>query len=101
MHTRGPWKSNQNCITSSDGRGVAILEPNPSADFWDYDTPPVNDGDEMMANAALISAAPELLAVCKLVLARAYETTGAGEMAVIKSQILDKIRAAIAKATGK
>lgn len=63
-HTPGPWQSDGNGVLTADGKyGIAILEPDQS--FWGCTAKAIEDGETMMANAALIAAAPCLLAALK------------------------------------
>lgn len=89
-HTPGPWEAD-----GSKGRGQitirrAVDKCQPIADMW-------LNGDDPVANARLIAAAPHMLKVLKGVL-RAYDMPGwmdhiASEMA--------SVREAIELATGK
>lgn len=97
-HTPGPWHfdrdldpENEPVIWSSDGFNVATVE-----------TGAARDEDQIVANAHLIAAAPELLAVCREAL-KTYEgvqffiaRTGVDTTEVDKR--VTQMRAAIAKA---
>lgn len=79
-HTRGPWRVDDNgdgtsCITA--GRGCDVADTRSSVDE--------------PANASLISAAPDLLAACKAILALPPKDRGSIEVEL-------DLEAAIAKA---
>jgi hypothetical protein len=66
-HTSGDWKFDCNCVVTADGaKGIAILEQIGS--FWEGESQPVMDGDEMEANGRLIASSPDLLNACRLAL---------------------------------
>lgn len=67
--TPGPWKYDEgNSITAEFGDvGICILEP--IEKFWCGDVNRHPEGEEYEANARLIAAAPELLAVLEEVIA--------------------------------
>ncbi len=102
-HTPGPWAQNEDRVESANEHG------------W------INDGwivagcagPDAYANARLIAAAPEMLealreAECALSLMHSYghceadSYTGARDVAQVRAgDALDKVSAAIAKATGE
>jgi hypothetical protein len=98
-HTPGPWVIGGSLI--SNGRTPVALvlhngNGNPSkASDYDRDAPRWVDGAD--ANAALIAAAPELLAALRHLLEDAV-ALNMGESD--RSGVLAEARAAIAKATG-
>lgn len=103
-HTPGPWalceqdgtirspvwgKSDQ----MADYLGVIVCDLSPALGAW----PSMgrrHAEPETRANAALIAAAPDLLAACKAVLAGDPEGRG------LRDQVLEQVVAAIAKAEG-
>ena len=112
-HTPGPWKVSDKMMTDEmvcrhdtigawvhscrhiEGAGklLAAAQSNePIGTGYNGGHPQVASRDEMLANARLIAAAPELLDALRLVLAHDWPLTGAEWTA---------IRAAIAKAEGE
>ncbi len=89
-HTGGEWKAD-----IEDTQGVWLVEA--TGDLNGEMTIANCHGPDREANARLISAAPDLLATCKLALTRLDEL---GEMLGAKNGIRDDLTAAIAKATG-
>ena len=93
-HTPGPWESGNGTtsIYGSDGKEVARR-------IWHGP----QDDERSLANARLIAAAPELLALLNRIVSESvrveYEEDGpaCAEMAY---SLIDEVRAAIAKATG-
>lgn len=111
-HTPGPWEM----ISGTDEHGcnsiVEILSPyEPDAQFqvaltngpWDMDG---NASEECIANARLIAAAPDMLAIIKEILHAEIIYTGAIEESIAAcgldsvAPLKAKIEAAIAKAEG-
>lgn len=84
-HTPGPWKVSP---TSHHAHDYRIDGPDGLMDF---------DADEARANARLISAAPDLLAVCQRML-REIEFGGTNATAI--RCMIEDAKAAIAKAEG-
>jgi len=89
MHTPGPWRAG----IPSDGLHVTLVEtpdgkPVARADFG---------RDECSANARLMAAAPELLALCKRALAIETSVTQ-GQERELREGFANDLRAAIAKA---
>lgn len=103
-HTPGPWKVHDRrpiraCIHVSDQRGydIASCYTAPS-DNSDPDAEGIYRNDpERMANASLIAAAPDLLAVVR----ELEESAGYWSEYDVPLGIVDRIRAAIAKAEGR
>lgn len=100
QHTPGPWRAEIHrdgaCIKGDEGFGATIANVGP-----DYIN--LNDEEELsaegMANACLITAAPELLAACEGVLDRL--TDGRREIdASTMAEWADELAAAIAKVRG-
>lgn len=84
-HTAGPWVRNMNLIQSADGDNIAEILPTDSR-------------GQANANAALIAAAPDVLAALQL---------AADELQLVSDEqegrfggTMDKLLAAIEKATG-
>jgi hypothetical protein len=93
-HTPGPWKFNKQKVgwrAISDARGYSLM--------GDEEYYPWVPSDE--ADWHLIAAAPELLAACIGALAE-IEAAGQAEGVIFGEDpaICEKLRAAIAKATG-
>lgn len=80
-HTPGPWRAEKGCR-----RGLAYVMSGDVAICRCY------EGDDLMANAGLIAAAPDLLAACKQAVLD-VEERGA-------SSLMQMLKAAIAKAEG-
>jgi hypothetical protein len=91
-HTQGIWKGRES-ITDARGRLIAVVH------YSAFDSKNGISLEEGYANAALICAAPEMLAALKLVYARstAYRTEDAVQLT---QETLDAITKAIAKAEG-
>jgi len=91
-HTPGPWKfvPDFKCANGDQVCGVKS-EKTHGAVAW----PSGNDGVEEIANAHLISAAPQLLEVCEFVLKHAFERKWPGDEAAF-----NMLHAAIKKANG-
>jgi hypothetical protein len=62
-HTPGPWVNNDGLVYGVESR--ERFAPYPSLDIFDAGEWPGELRDEAMANAALIAAAPDLLAALK------------------------------------
>ena len=97
-HTPGPWYHEADSHTGAVKTGGKQLI---ASDFGD--DPECNEDDRQIANARLIAAAPDLLAVCKAV---AESSNGAGKIDTISflmnlRDLATAARAAIAKATGR
>ena len=82
-HTPGPWTANEE-FDDGESLGIAITAGRLGQVVRVFDV-----GQEGFANAALIAAAPELLAALEHVLGRA----------TMPGFLRDKVKAAIAKAT--
>ncbi len=88
IHTPGPWKAREphpvNHMAAIDAVGpvAAVIAS-------------VLDADVYVGNAALIAAAPDLLAACERALADASEPDG-----VVHVKVLEAMQSAIAKAKG-
>ena len=100
-HTPGPWHVTLQ-DTGEDGIHIWVDQSNPKenviADInWRGETADGEPGEEDLANASLIAAAPDLLAACEGVLARIGAT---GDYVGQDGQFAKEIRAAIAKAKG-
>jgi hypothetical protein len=85
-HTKGPWKlrtaANGDCGISAEGTGVFVEA------FAEIRHSGENAREEALANARLISAAPDLLAALK-------------HSIIEPSEWVEEARAAIAKAEGR
>lgn len=95
-HTPGPWVAEPE--QASDGRGIAICAPHNGwivATITPEDGRPADVIDE--ANAALISAAPDLLAALEAMLVSVYRNAPM----LSHTMEYDAARAAIAKARGQ
>jgi hypothetical protein len=87
----GAWLHSRRCIEGA-GKLLAAAESNePIETGYNGGHPQVESRDEMLANARLIAAAPELLDALRLVLAHDGALTGAD---------WETIRAAVDKAEG-
>lgn len=99
--TPGPWQNDPHIGATFGPNGLPIMTAGGGC--------PGPEGDEGRANARLISAAPELLAACQLMLpllehAEKCERSaddGFGSRLRKLRRNLDQVRAAIAKALGK
>jgi hypothetical protein len=94
QHTPGPWLAGQT-ITAAD----------PDRAPGSYERITIASRVNNMANARLISAAPELLAACRMALDSIPESVAcfnaANEAEATRPTVLESyLRAAIAKATG-
>jgi hypothetical protein len=103
-HTPGPWKASITAERLGEKRTFIYSETKEKQDRSEYRPAPLVtilevcvDKDEHEANAALIAAAPELLAAVEIGLNAIENEYPAGEMEKLKGIL----RAAIAKATGK
>ncbi len=100
-HTPGPWVS---AVLCSNSGWVDIRGKNRVGNYIAYATPKCNGspderGDvETIANARLISAAPDLLEACSAWIA--YMDDPAGGSFDDEAKLHEAMRAAIAKATG-
>ena len=97
-HTPGPWK----VVNDWNGRPVKIIAPHADphkpggiVDITRDRAISLPSSEEGSANARLISAAPDLLDVCKEALQREEDT---GESCGSRD-FIERLRAAIAKAT--
>lgn len=96
-HTTGPWKCDG---TTVNGRGEVKDKTGSRVSFDIYDaTDWPGDEDEGLANAHLISAAPEMLEMLEMLLDRNLVTTVA-EIS-LPSRFLDRCREVVAKAKGE
>ncbi len=90
-HTPGPWTFKRDCENACDIRAPGEqYVGNVMSDDPEELNPEIPE-DEMVANAALIAAAPDLLAACESVLAADGDEWETGKRV---------LRAAIEKATG-
>ena len=108
-HTPGPWKYETSKFPGSRlvfapytgplERTVHFVACNVAAR---HHLPSRHQEAEAEANARLIAAAPELLAACKAVIKEAYVSENHGEppTAEMSADVLEVLRAAIAKAEG-
>lgn len=97
-HTPGPWHVNHNIsvhIDSEDGRFVAAVSADEDGNKPEDGYIPYAEGE---ANAALIAAAPDLLAACMA--ASAYLTPPASRFPENRKAAAEMIEAAIHKAQG-
>ena len=86
-HTPGPWELNEQYVIARSKRGLRAI-----CQWGSYTSE---------ANAALIAAAPDLLAVCKRLVAHAGIDMSLGPAEVMEFvRIYTDMRAAIAKAEG-
>ena len=91
-NTPGPWAvrvEEQHYVPSAEGRIANVLFPRYYA-----------DGAEVMANARLISAAPELLEAMELLMTEVEESGNADAKDFGWPKAIKSARAAIAKAAG-
>lgn len=110
-HTMGPWKISKHGIHRMDTDpdkddeeyGIHIVAKDSYLPAQAYGT----DKDEVVANAALIAAAPDLLEACKESLGLAIAWAGyhqslnnSPEIHPVHAEIISKIQAAIRKAEG-
>jgi hypothetical protein len=95
-HTPGPWINDNGLVAGSESR--ARFAPGVSVDLFDASQYPAELHDEMMANAALLSAAPELLIACKAAVhaLRSYQYHNASTE--LAEEIADACEATIYKA---
>lgn len=101
-HTPGPWKARRNaafwevnCLRDGE---TEFNDCSPCvAHAWGIGDEDAADGPTSAANAALISAAPDLLQALQEIMCRAEEWINMN----LDDQVGDKARAAIAKAEGK
>ena len=84
-HTSGPWSASEE-FDDGESLGIAITAGRLGQVVRVFDV-----GQEGFANAALIAAAPDLLAALEQVLDRA----------TMSGVLRDKVKAAIAKAAGE
>jgi len=93
-HTDGPW------WVDGPGEGIEVHDTfGRTASVWGEQ----GDGDEAWANAQLISAAPDLLAACRLLLASLVdwcEVADPDDQRDDDYLAIDAAKAAIAKAEG-
>ena len=94
-HTPGPWINDQGLVNGSETR--ARFAPGVSVDLFDADEYPAELHDEMMANAALIASAPDLLAALKWFV---DDISGNHTRMIDFDANVVRARAAIAKAEG-
>ena len=86
-HTPGPWKADEGMIVVA-GHCVATYHSRDAC------------GEETEANARLIAAAPDLLAVVRMVVRSRDDADAAGDhYAELPTHVTDAARAAIEKAT--
>ncbi len=101
-HTPGPWINDEGLVNGRDSR--ERFAGTPSEDIFDSRQWPTELADEALANAALIAAAPQLLAMTKLFASsieyemRRSEKDGDDEGARLKRLTLNIVLAAITKA---
>lgn len=97
-HTPGPWFVKRDGLTITEGLR------SDSDNFFPFEIAKVADGSNTdRANALLIAAAPELLAALKAVLTmeiNGHQLQDRLQFSTAGREILEKSRAAIAKATG-
>lgn len=91
-HTPGPWTNDRGLVNGKETR--ARVGDGISIDIFDAAEWPADRKDEALANAALIAAAPDLLAAARSALNFIENTEG--ELG-IKLDSGDALRAAIAK----
>jgi len=89
-HTPGPWEAAKIYVNKSDGSSDTHIATAATHDVSEV---------EACANARLIAAAPELLAAAKAFAENAVETADGN--IVFGYRVLDRLRAAIAKAEGR
>lgn len=100
-HTPGPWRLLP--YENSGGHLTHAVEAEHST-LITYDLPCTSSHPELMANAVLIAAAPELLAACKAIAfdSRLVCNISNGERYYpISVEEMSAIRAAIARAEGR
>ena len=87
-HTPGPWRKQDRYIMTVVGGREVLLAAADSMEF---------PGDQVLANARLIAAAPDLLAACQAIM-DPHSYHGTGEL---WSNVRNQVRAAVIKAEGK
>jgi len=93
-HTQGPWNTDEQVIFASSGEAVASTWK-----FGQFDTGGRGSHAEADANARLIAAAPDLLAlVCEML--NIAEIDGMDENSNVWRSAMISARAAITKAQG-
>lgn len=101
-HTPGPWNWEHNSASGEDHACIEIRgeskEYGEVAYLQSYKTHDYDNRKETIANACLITAAPDLLAACTQLLAVYGELHAAYDLGDCGGSI--RARAAIAKATG-
>jgi hypothetical protein len=107
-HTPGPWEMHMTADRIEIRMGSRVGGGNPYQPHHEFEVCELFDlddeqKDEVIANASLTAASPDLLAACQAVLETAEESFENGELAIWSDAVgeLSKIvEAAIAKATG-
>ena len=93
-HTPGPWSVTfSDMVSDAKGRKIADCELTP------FKERPKSPNPEDIANARLISAAPELLEALQML--ASIEPSNCSEMCPYERGIWETAKDAIAKATGK
>lgn len=100
-HTKGPWTTDEDDHDAPHQNiKVKAGKHHTVCTVWIDDAPVRNFNSAQQANARLIAAAPELLAALKFIVSEwGYDGHG-GELEDGESEVIDKVRAAIAKAEG-
>jgi hypothetical protein len=107
-HTPGPWKISK--YINYIGFSVWAADRGCIAERWYDKTQDKPYGDELNANAQLISAAPDLLRACKIALETIENTDMNGvvlwvsppyQLDCVHESVSDLLSEAIAKAEGK
>ena len=95
-HTPGPWRTRishpRTVMAGGDRPGPGVVVVATAHDF---------DRNQAIANACLIAAAPELLAVLKELMGDDDGRSVPIGLVGVHSQVLGRMRAAIAKAEGR
>lgn len=92
-HTPGPWENDGGLVAGRESR--ERFQPGTSVDIFDASDYPNELHEEMLATAALIAAAPDLLAALKAILP--WHDSHPAE--ATDNPLINQCRAAIAKAT--
>lgn len=95
-HTPGPWEAKWSKY--SDGEYIVQTKHSSNRVIASFDDDGDGAGEQSIADAHLISAAPDLLKVCKVVLAT-LPHMGGSERATF--HLVKDLEAAIAKAEGR
>ena len=93
-HTQGPWRIGE----PRDGFIGNVLADNPRRLLAQVT---VQDGEQTLANARLIAAAPDMLDALETALEMLVDSWGEEQIAAGDDQVANVLKAAIAKAKGE